>query len=255
MSQAVRTGGPDDTTVLRIEGLTKVLESGGARFELQVPDLTFRRGRFYALVGRSGSGKSSMLDLLAMVSSPTTVGAYSLVSDGAVLDLAAIVRKGDDREISRVRLRNFGYILQSGGLFSFLTVRENLELPFMLAGRQPDHEVTRRLIELVDMGAQLDKKPSDLSGGQRQRVSILRALTLGPQIVLADEPTAAVDENLAATIVGELKRLAQSRGVTVIMVSHDLDLVRNFADEIITLRPETVGPQSSRTVVRQGVAA
>lgn len=233
--------------------MTKVLHGGGSTFELRVPSLRFERGRFYGLIGRSGSGKSSMLDLLAMVSRPTSVGAYELTTGQETVDLAAIVQSDDDRMISQVRLQNFGYILQSGGLFSFLTVKENLRLPFMLAGRAVDEAKIKHLVDLCDMSAQLAKKPSDLSGGQRQRVSILRALCLGPNIVLADEPTASVDENMAELIVAELKRLALSNNVTVIMVSHDIDLVTKFADETITLRPEVIKPGSVLSVVNQGV--
>ncbi|QFR33585.1 ABC transporter ATP-binding protein [Ancylobacter sp. TS-1] len=245
---------PASSTVLQIRSLTKILESGGSRFELRIPDLSFQRGRFYGIVGRSGSGKSSLLDLLAMVSRPTMVDTYELIADRETVDLANIVQSGDDAEISRIRLRHFGYILQSGGLFSFLTVRENLQLPFILAGIEVNEDTIRQFVELYDMVAQLDKKPSQLSGGQRQRVSILRALSLSPQIVLADEPTASVDENMAEVIVGELKRLSQLNGVTVIMVSHDLDLVRSFADEIITLRPEMIGANSTLSVIGQGGA-
>jgi putative ABC transport system ATP-binding protein len=234
---------------LRIEGMQKSLRSAGSEFILEVPRLVLTRGRFYGLVGRSGSGKSTLLDLLAMVSRPGHVEAYELFVDGGKIDLARIVQSNDDSEISRVRLNHFGYILQTGGLFPFLTVRENLRLPFMLSGSETDEQEIVRMAELYDMVPQLDKKPSGLSGGQRQRVSILRALCLRPDIILADEPTASVDENLAERIVGELKRLAASNDVTVIMVSHDLELVNSFADQVLTLKPEAFGAGRTRTVV------
>ena len=241
--------------VLNIEGMVKRMRSGGSEFVLEVPALAIERGRFYGLVGRSGSGKSTMLDLLAMVARPTEVSAYTLHVRGEVIDLSRIVRSDSDGEISRIRLSHFGYILQSGGLFSFLTVRENLRLPFMMSGRAVDEDLIERLVSIYDMGDQLDKKPSGLSGGQRQRVSVLRSLCLNPDIILADEPTASVDENMAEVIVGELKRLARDRGATVIMVSHDVDLVNAFADEVVSLKPEIMGDGVTRSVVRLGERA
>lgn len=237
--------------VLRIAGLSKALESAGTRFELRVPELALERGKFYGVVGRSGSGKSTMLDLLAMVAKPTSVEAYQLLAPEGVLDLARIVLADDDRAISAVRLSHFGYVLQTGGLFSFLTIAENLRLPFALSDRPVDEAHIERLVSLYDMADQMHKKPSALSGGQRQRVSILRALCLKPTIVLADEPTASVDENLADLIVAELKRLAAEQGVTVIMVSHDIELVRKFADAIFTLRPELLADGQVRTTLGQ----
>lgn len=230
-------------------GLRKVLHSAGAQFDLQVPRLELERGKFYGVVGRSGSGKSTMLDLLAMVAKPTEVHAYQLGLEDRAIDLADMVLKDDDQRISSVRLNHFGYVLQTGGLFSFLTVGENLRLPFMLSERAVDEEHLQRLVALYDIGDHLHKKPSALSGGQRQRVSILRALCLRPTIVLADEPTASVDENMADKIVADLKRLAAEQGVTVVMVSHDLELVRKFADAVVTLRPEVVAEGQVRTVV------
>jgi len=239
----------DAEQVLLIEGMSKELRSAGASFVLEVPRLRLTRGRFYGLVGRSGCGKSTLLDLLAMVSKPTIVSTYRLFVDGASIDLAAIMAANDDATISEVRLRHFGYVLQSGGLFSFLTVRENLSLPFLLSGGSADESQIWRLADQYEMTAHLDKKPAGLSGGQRQRVSILRALCLHPSIILADEPTAAVDENLADRIVAELKRLAASAQVTVVMVSHDTELVAKFADEVVTMKPEVVGAGMTRTVL------
>lgn len=241
---------PVAAPILSIRAMGKRMESGGSVFELEIPELDLLPGRFYGLVGRSGSGKSTMLDLLAMVSRPSHVDFFGLEVAGRRIDLADIIGRADDAAISAVRLAHFGYILQSGGLFPFLTVRENLRLPFLLAERKVDEGQLEKLAGLYDMGAQLDKKPGGLSGGQRQRVSILRALCLAPEIILADEPTASVDENMAEIIVAELRRLAKARGATVVMVSHDIDLVSRVADEIITLKPEPVAAGVTRTVVR-----
>ena len=121
----------------------------------------------------------------------------------------------------------------------------------MMAGRAVDHARIEALADTFEMSAHLDKRPGGLSGGQRQRVSILRALVLAPGIILADEPTAAVDEAMAGVIVGELRRLARQQGATVIMVSHDRELVTAHADMVITLRPERTGENAVRSVVAE----
>lgn len=224
-------------SVLHIVGMVKRLESAGSKFILEVPELKLSRGQFYGLVGRSGSGKSTMLDLLAMVARPSELERYELHVGGKTVDISRMLQQQHDDEISRVRLAHFGYVLQSGGLFTFLTVRENLHLPFLLYNKPIDHAFIEQMVKLYDLADQLAKKPAALSGGQRQRISILRALCLRPEIILADEPTASVDETMADKIVGDLKRLAASTGATVLMVSHDIKLVSDFADAIISLKP------------------
>lgn len=163
-----------------------------------------------------------------MVSQPTQVGSFELRTGEGAIDLADLLKRGRDAKICEVRLKHFGYILQTGGLFTFFTVRENLELPFRLSDRRPDREAIESIARTYELFDHLDKKPSVLSLGQRQRVSILRALCLRPDLVLADEPTASVDENMADIIVREFKSIAAEFGTTVLMVSHDTDLVGNL---------------------------
>ena len=224
--------------VLNVKGLTKRLRSSSHRFDLHVPDISFLKGRFYGLVGKSGSGKSTLLDILAMVAMPTTVETFEVSGERETVDLLEAIKRKDDLLISRVRLEFFGYVLQSGGLFEFLTVRQNLELPKRMAGMSVSLGDTEALASIFEMSDHIDKYPSELSGGQRQRVSILRALSLSPPIVLADEPTASVDEMMADVIVEELKMLAKSRGSAVLMVSHDLDLIKKHSDEVLMLKLE-----------------
>ncbi|WP_024588620.1 ATP-binding cassette domain-containing protein [Aliihoeflea sp. 2WW] len=233
--------------ILVLEGLSKVLSSDAGEFELLVDRLALERGKFYALVGKSGSGKSTMLDLLSMVSFPTSVDRFEMISETGTVDLAGLIASGKDADISAVRRTKFSYILQSGGLFPFLTVRENLALPFQLRNAPVPPGYFERFAEQFDMVHQLDKKPSALSGGQRQRASILRALAGEPQMVLADEPTAAIDETMALIVVKEFRDLAARQGATVLMVSHDLDLVGRFADQIFTLKPHVVSPRLTRS--------
>lgn len=248
--------------VLDIGNMVKVLSSGDARFTLNIPAFELKRGNFYGLVGRSGSGKSTMLDLLAMVARPTRVGHHTLyvpgqdggfepieLSGSVGVDSHVMEPKSDARRdqitvtndalVSAIRRDYLGYVLQTGGLFSYLSVLENLELPFRMSGTPFNPEEVLHLAERFELAGQLKKKPPDLSGGQRQRVSILRALVTDPVLLLADEPTAAVDEQLAEVIVKEMHAMATERGSTVVMVSHDIELVGSFADQLVPLVPQT----------------
>jgi len=234
------------TTSIEITALSKRLKSAVNEFELVVPKLTINQGEFVGLVGKSGSGKSTLLDILAMVSEPTSVEQYTLSGASCRIDLAKVLNQREDQRIARIRLEHFGYILQSGGLFEFLTVRQNLELPSILAGVDVSNKEMEASCAALDIAEHLDKKPSQLSGGQRQRVAILRALVLSPTVVLADEPTASVDESMSETIVKQLKRLSKDRGTSVIMVSHDLDLVKGHADRMYSL---TAKPASTTLTI------
>lgn len=234
--------------LLSIRNLTKVLVSGDARFTLKVPTFDLRQGGIYGLVGRSGAGKSTLLDLLALVSRPTSVDRFKLgVFKGdtqSEFDLSGFAENPssssepvDDNIVSHLRNRYFGYVLQSGGLFPFLSVLDNLELPFRFSGRPFSPEKVRRLASRFDLTDQMDKKPSALSGGQRQRVCILRALIGNPALLLADEPTASVDAAMGDIILNEMRAIANEQNTTVVLVSHDLALVEAVADTIVPLIP------------------
>lgn len=265
--------------VLAIAGLVKRLTSGDTTFTLEVPVFQLRRGGFYGIVGRSGSGKSTLLDLLAMVMRPSIVERHTLnVPNGrgelVRLEMSQFVgvdgsvrsrgdlegqsrgaRTGDgprqalnDAYVSAVRRNYLGYVLQSGGLIPYLTVRENLELPFRMSGLPFNRADIGHRAERFGLTLHLDKKPSGLSSGQRQRVSILRALVTNPVLLLADEPTASVDEQLAKVIVSEMRAMANQQRTTVVMVSHDIELVAAFADDMVRLSPESNGSGAIRSV-------
>jgi putative ABC transport system ATP-binding protein len=233
--------------VLSIAGLRKDLRSASSHFCLELAEFKVRRGRFYGLVGRSGSGKSTLLDLLALVSRPTEVREFRLMvgaaGEAVAYNLTAMAESAGpqdaagDRLASALRARHYGYVLQSGGLFPFLSVIDNVELPLRMNGRTYSRARIVELARRLDIEDQLAKKPQALSGGQRQRASILRALAAEPSLLLADEPTAAVDEAMAGIILHELKSLAVEQATTVVLVSHDQALVDEFADEATRLIP------------------
>lgn len=233
---------------IALEQVTKVRERGGVSFELTVARMELGRGEFVALAGPSGSGKSTLLDLLGLVLRPDQAVRFAMDVGGSVaLDLC----EAEGHSLSDIRRRLIGYVLQTGGLLPFLTVRQNIMLPGRLC-RQNDAEASmRRLADRLGISDQLEKKPAFLSGGQRQRTAIARALVHRPRLVLADEPTAAVDQLNAREIVREFKALTTHMGVTVVMVTHDLPLVAEAADRIFQFDLEITGGQNARAFLRE----
>jgi len=215
-----------------LEEVTRRREQGPTAFVLRVPRLRVHAGEFVALVGDSGSGKSTLLDMLALVLRPSAARAFRmrLAGDGSGTDVMALWQAGREGRLAGIRRRHLGYVLQTGGLLPFLTVRANLTLPLAMNGRAPDRAEVARAAERMGLGRHLDRKPDRLSGGERQRVAVLRALLHRPALVLADEPTAAVDKSRARSIVADFRSFARELGSAIVMVTHDLDLVREVAD-------------------------
>ena len=232
--------------VVEIRNCTKRLVSSDHEFELAIDHVGLERHSFLGFVGRSGSGKSTFLDLLSLVSKPDAIELYRLSTSGEPRDITDLIREGSDTELSAIRLQHFGYIMQTGGLIEFLNVEENINLvPSVL--EMPKQDKDSELVRQLEMQSHLNKRTSQLSGGQRQRVSILRALASNPSIVVADEPTAAIDERMAEVIVKELKDLAKQTGATVVVVSHDLELVSKHCDAIVELKPRQVSTNKVMT--------
>ncbi|NCD33130.1 MAG: ATP-binding cassette domain-containing protein [Spartobacteria bacterium] len=231
-SAPVRSGNP----VLTLRDVRKVREKGDSRFELLLPEVTVWSGEFIAIVGESGCGKSTLLDMLGLVLRPTDAGTFSLLpaADAAMIDL----RDKSPGELAAVRQELLGYVLQTGGLLPFLSVWENIVLPCRINGMSNYDEHVRGVCERLKIGDQLTKKPAFLSGGQRQRVAIARALAHRPPIILADEPTAAVDKLTAYEIRDTFCDLCRQMNVTVLVVSHDLELMAGAADRMYTFDVE-----------------
>ncbi len=193
------------------------------------------RGAKLAFIGESGSGKSTLLELLAMILMPTSsrVFRFEPLEDGEAHDLEAVWRARRSDELSELRSRYVGYVLQHGGLLPYLSVRRNIELPRRLLDLPLDGEA-ESLARRLGIVQQLDKLPSTLSVGQRQRAAIARALAHAPPIVIADEPTAAVDPLQAERIVALLAELTDQLGVTLILATHAQDLVRRGGFTLLT---------------------
>ena len=222
--------------IVEIRNLVKRREQSGGAFELRVPELVFEAGRFYGIAGPSGSGKSTLLDVLALVLRPTSADQFRIASlNGAeAWNVTDLWSTGDESVLANLR-KGFGYVLQSGGLIGFLSVRQNLTIPYQLLRQPPDARRIESLAERFGIERELDKKPRHLSTGQRQRAAILRALMLRPALILADEPTAALDRVRSAQIAAEFRALALEGGSTIVMVSHDWQLLSSVADAMVVL--------------------
>jgi putative ABC transport system ATP-binding protein len=236
---------------LSLEGLSKTRESGGHRFTLDVPRFNVRQGEFVGLTGASGSGKSTLLDQLALILRPDTAQRFEIGAGEDAIDVLECWRRGKESVLAAVRRSRMGYVLQTGGLLPFLDVKSNAELALRLAGTSQRHQRIVEVAQALDIAQVLHKKPRQLSGGQRQRAAILRAIAPAPTIILADEPTASVDKPRAKEIIASLKRLASGGGTTVILVSHDLDLLSSAADRIFRFRVEAQ-PGEARSQVIEG---
>jgi putative ABC transport system ATP-binding protein len=174
-------------------------------------------GEFLAITGRSGSGKTTLLNLIAGLDQPTE---GSVVFEGR--DLTTL----SEDELVELRRNKIGFVFQSFGLMPLLSAYENVELPLHILGISWRERRRRAMetLELVGLGPRARHRPYELSGGEQQRVAISRALVAGPDVVFADEPTGELDSNTGMAIANILKDIAKLRGVTVIVVSHDLAL-------------------------------
>jgi putative ABC transport system ATP-binding protein len=186
----------------------------------------FERGRFSAIMGPSGSGKSTLMHILAGLDRPTS---------GTVTLDAEEITGLDDGDLTRLRRDKLGFVFQFFNLIPVLTAEENIVLPLSIAGRRPDEEWLRRLVDTVDLGDRLTHRPAELSGGQQQRVAVARALVSRPAVVFADEPTGNLDTRSSEEVLRLLRTAVDEFGQTVVMVTHDPEAA-SYADRLVVLR-------------------
>ncbi len=215
-------------SLLDLAGLVCQHGEGPSAFRLEVPELTLFPGEAIAITGPSGCGKSTLLDILGLVRRPTSVDTFRYTLGGISADMAPLWRKGSLDRLAGVRAESIGYVLQTGGLLPFLSVRENIALSLDLLGRRAPGTHLLALVETLGLGGLLDRKPKTLSIGERQRVAIARALAHGPALLLADEPTAALDPAKAHDVLGLLMELVHVLKIALVVVSHDWPLLEGF---------------------------
>ncbi|MDF1603349.1 ABC transporter ATP-binding protein [Nocardioides sp. YIM 152315] len=211
---------------LEVRDLTMTYgEDVGAVQALADVDLSFARGTFTAVMGPSGSGKSTFLNCVAGLDRPT---AGRVAIDGHdVTDL-------DEDDRTRLRRDRIGFVFQGFHLLPYLTAEQNVGLPLRLAGRRQDRDRIRSLLSRVGLGERAGHLPGALSGGQQQRVAIARALVTQPAVVLADEPTGALDSATAHDVLTLIRDSVDTLGQTVVMVTHD-PVAASYADAVVFL--------------------
>jgi putative ABC transport system ATP-binding protein len=223
---------------LVLDGVVATRRAGGATFTLTVEALHLAPGALVAVTGASGTGKSTLLDIAALARRPDEAMRIEVCGT----DAAALWSRGAKDALAKLRARHFGYVLQTGGLVPFLSVGANAALAQDLAGRR-DAAHLAALAERLGIGDLLARMPASLSVGQRQRAAILRALAHRPSLVLADEPTASVHPDMAATILALLGEQAREAGAAVLLATHDAPAARVAGFREMPLQP---GPASAR---------
>jgi putative ABC transport system ATP-binding protein len=206
------------TPVIAVENLTKAYALGDrAVTALRGVSLAVRRGEFVAIMGPSGSGKSTFMNLIGCLDKPTA-GSYKL--DGMA------VEGFSDSELAEVRRTHIGFVFQSFNLLPRSTALRNVEMPLIYAGGKRRRERAEAALERVGLGERADHRPNQLSGGQQQRVAIARALVNEPLIMMADEPTGALDTKTGEQIMAIFQELHRE-GKTIILVTHEPDIAQH----------------------------
>lgn len=217
-----------DTPVIHAESLRKVYAEGSPAEVVALRGVTFdiRHGEFVAIIGPSGSGKSTLMNLIGCLDTPSS-GRY--LCDG--VDVASLDAAG----LARLRLEKIGFVFQGFHLLTRMSALDNVMLPLTYAGVPPAERRERALRALheVGLGERANHRPTELSGGQQQRVAIARALINHPPILLADEPTGALDSRTGEEILKLFKRL-QSGGHTIVLITHDPEVAAR-ADRVLSM--------------------
>jgi len=212
-----------------IENLTKIYTLGDvAVHALDGVSTTIDRGSFVTIMGPSGSGKSTFMNILGCLDRPTS-GMYTL--DGE--DVAHL----DRDQLADIRNRKIGFVFQQFNLLARTTALENVELPLLYSaeGVDPGHERALNALRIVGLAGRAEHRPNQLSGGQQQRVAIARSLINNPRIILADEPTGALDSRTSIEIMAIFQRLNREKGISIIVVTHEPDIAQ-YGERIITFK-------------------
>ena len=212
--------------IVKMEHVTKIYGSGDTRvWALDDVNLTVQKGESLAVVGASGSGKSTLLHVM---------GGVDTVTNGKVIVDDRDITTLKDEEMSVFRRRKIGFVFQSYHLIPVLTVEENIQMPILLDHKKPDREYIDHVIEMLGLKDRRKHLPNQLSGGQQQRAAIARALANRPSLILAAEPTGALDSTNGNEVMALLQDSVNKLNQTLVLITHNIDLARE-ADRIVRI--------------------
>jgi putative ABC transport system ATP-binding protein len=215
------------SNIVEMKNITKIYgEKENQVLALHNINLDIEKGSVVSVVGASGSGKSTLLNIMGGVDTP---------SDGTIIVDGKEITKYNDDELSIFRRRKVGFIFQAYHLIPVLTVEENIKMPVLLDHRKPDKDYIDHIIELLGLSDRRRHLPNQLSGGQQQRCAIARALANNPTLVLADEPTGALDSKNGQEVMDLLMKSVHDIGQTLVIITHNMDLARE-ADRIVKIK-------------------
>lgn len=232
--------------IIRMRGIYKRFYIGQPN-ELEILhgiDLDVMPGEFLSIVGPSGSGKSTLMNLIGVLDRPTE-GQYIL--DGTTVSTAK------DDQLSAIRNKSIGFVFQNFNLIARTNAQKNVELPMMYAGVPAGKRAARarELLAMVDMADRMNHQPNELSGGQKQRVAIARAMANDPAIILADEPTGALDSKTGRMVMDLFHKLNREQGKTIILITHNQELAEE-TDRFVTMRDGRLYVGNTGEEVRYG---
>lgn len=233
-------------------------DGDGRRFRLDIDHLAAQPGEKLALTGPSGAGKTTTLDFLALLNRPATLGQYTLTGPEIRLDISADLLAGHLDRLAPFRAGPIGYIPQIGGMLPFLSAKENALVPVRAGGTGIDISVRNRLAHLSEqlgLADHLSKYRKQLSGGERKRVSILRALIRPRLLLLADEPTAGLDDAMAERVMDLIGSVCATDKTICIMATHDIDRARVLGYDPVTVRRHADGARIARRISSEAVSA
>ena len=212
--------------MLTVQGLKITRGSGDQQHTVVLPHLELAAGQVLAVTGESGCGKSTLLEVLGLLLKPEQVDIFQLGRPS--IDIVDLQLNKNETQLAHIRAKHLGFVLQNGGLLPYLNVRDNIQLSRRILGLSADSERIQQAISTLKLDHLLTKLPSALSIGERQRVACLRAIAHEPQVLLADEPTAALDPHSARLLFKLFLDMVKALQLSALVVSHDWALVKEF---------------------------
>ncbi|MWN32015.1 ATP-binding cassette domain-containing protein [Gilliamella sp. Pra-s65] len=235
--------------MLTINQLTISRSTGKSFFSVCLPKLTVKTGEVVVIQGDSGAGKSTLLEMIGLILKPDKIGSYNITVEHCDIDIAMLIQQNKIDQLANIRAQYLGFMLQTGGLLPFLTVRDNILLSLKLLQKKVDNNRFDYLVQKLNIAHLINKYPKQLSIGERQRASFIRSIIHKPALLLADEPTSALDPYNANLLFDLIIEQAKQDNIAAMIVTHDWQRIANKG--LFTLSAKLTSPQSSEFLPQQ----